>query len=345
MTEGKDLLTSIATTIKDYSGFATAKPLPEHIDKWLSQFDGAVQLPLLREMNHVLSKTYYSFDKVNRFLTHLLTAEKLVGKDHCAFWKSMHFLDIQKGGNSQRDLLAIFNGILKSSCGIGVTDCGKTPAAFVYVDDAIFSGNRVRRDIEEWLSSAAPNESKVHVVAIAVHSGGQHYANTRIQEHAKKIGKKVSITWWHAIELEDRKTSTNASDVLRSVRIPDVAAVQAYVAAMTHKQVLRTPGNLGTKSLFSSEDGRNLLEQEFLKSGVNIRSICSYLSATQRPLGHMTLETLGFGSLIVTFRNCPNNAPLALWVGDPWYPLFPRTTNSQTESRRMIERLLKGTFT
>jgi hypothetical protein len=42
----------------------------------------------------------------------------------------------------------------------------------------------------------------------------------------------------------------------------------------------------------------------------------------------MKLETLGFGSLIVTFRNCPNNAPLAFWVDSPWYPLFPRTTNS-----------------
>lgn len=30
---------------------------------------------------------------------------------------------------------------------------------------------------------------------------------------------------------------------------------------------------------------------------------------------------------MVTFRNCPNNCPLAFWVGDPWYPLFPRLNN------------------
>ncbi len=56
---------------------------------------------------------------------------------------------------------------------------------------------------------------------------------------------------------------------------------------------------------------------------------------------HMTLETLGFGSLVVTFRNCPNNAPLALWVGDPWYPLFPRTTNSQAEIVRLFRDLTR----
>jgi hypothetical protein len=41
----------------------------------------------------------------------------------------------------------------------------------------------------------------------------------------------------------------------------------------------------------------------------------------------MVLQTVGFGALIVTFRNCANNCPLGFWVDDPWYPLFPRKTN------------------
>ena len=117
--------------------------------------------------------------------------------------------------------------------------------------------------------------------------------------------------------------------------------MQAYVQAMKYEPTLRQPGNVGGKALFSSDEGKTLLEQEFLKAGARIRQICPNLGATQRPLGHMTLDTLGFGSLIVTFRNCPNNAPLALWVGDPWYPLFPRTTNSQTEIMRMFADLTK----
>jgi hypothetical protein len=53
----------------------------------------------------------------------------------------------------------------------------------------------------------------------------------------------------------------------------------------------------------------------------------------------MVLETLGFGSLIVTFRNCPNNTPLALWAGDPWYPLFPRITNTDTSLQNFVAML------
>ena len=66
---------------------------------------------------------------------------------------------------------------------------------------------------------------------------------------------------------------------------------------------------------------------------MRIREMCPHLNQYQRPLGNMVLDTLGFGSMIVTFRNCPNNAPLALWTGDPWYPLFQRTTNRDTSSR------------
>jgi hypothetical protein len=52
-----------------------------------------------------------------------------------------------------------------------------------------------------------------------------------------------------------------------------------------------------------------------------------YATAKAERVGNMVLSTLGFGSTIVTFRNCPNNAPLAFWAGDPWYPLFPRKIN------------------
>ena len=146
------------------------------------------------------------------------------------------------------------------------------------------------------------------------------------------------------MELEDRRAYASSSDVLRPASIPDTVEVKQYVEAMTYKPNLRIPGNVGSNSLFSSEEGRNLLEQEFLKAGVRIRQMCPNLGVTQRPLGHISLETLGFGSLIVTFRNCPNNAPLALWVGDPWYALFPRTTNSQTSLKRFMTMLAEEGF-
>jgi hypothetical protein len=342
MTERRKLLQSIAATAADYRVGELGPPTSEHVDRWVSQFDNSVQIGILREMNHVLDRTYFSLEQVAGFLEMLTKAEKLVGKDPRAFWSGVCFLDIQGGGNSQREMLELFTEVLRKSCSLNIRDCGKVPSTFIYLDDVIFTGNRVRRDLEEWIKTDAPADAKLHVVCIALHSGGQYYANDRIRMASRAAGKRLEVTWWRSIQLEDQKKNINRSDVLRPAEIPEDVAVKEYVKAMRYSPVLRRPGNVGTKGLFSSEEGRGLLEQEFLKAGVRIRQICQNLGDTQRPLGHSTLETLGFGSLIVTFRNCPNNAPLVLWVGDPWYPLFPRTTNSQTEVRRMFREFTTG---
>ena len=68
---------------------------------------------------------------------------------------------------------------------------------------------------------------------------------------------------------------------------------------------------------------------------MRIRGFCQNPNPIMRPLGFSSFG-VGFGSTIVTYRNCPNNAPLALWWGDPnahhnhpfsrWYPLLQRRT-------------------
>ena len=233
-------------------------------------------------------------------------------------------------------MLTLFGKVLKKKCGFATNECGAEPHAYVYLDDASFTGNRIRHDLEAWIVSDAPVEAKVHVITIALHRGGKYYAKREIRKVARKANKSIDLTWWRAIELEDRRAFTDASDVLRPVSIPEDAAVQALVDGMKYQPHLRAAGAIGENRLFSDDAGRQVLEQEFLKAGVRIRRMCPNLNIYHRPLGSSILETLGFGSLIVTFRNCPNNAPLALWVGEPWYPLFPRVTNTQTSRRRSM---------
>lgn len=342
MSERDDLLASMAHTARDYRSGEVASLTPARVDRWIGQFDSAVQLPILREMDHVLKRTYFSLARVTSFLRGLIRTERLVGTEPCAFWRNVNFLDIQGGGNSQTEMLALFNELLQENCGFGVAQCGGGGSSvFVYLDDAIFTGNRVRRDLEAWIRDEAPNKVALHIISIALHSGGQYYASGYIGKAAVATGKTIDVTWWRAIELEDRKAHSETTDVLRPTHIPNDPAVQAYVQAMRYPPTLRRPGSLGVNAVFATNAGRVLLEQEFLKAGVRIRQVCPNLGATQRPLGHITLDTLGFGSLIVTFRNCPNNAPLALWVGEPWNPLFPRATNSQTAIKRLFEDLTK----
>jgi hypothetical protein len=328
MSERSRLLKSIADTIADYRAGEIATPTLEHVDRWISQFLPEVQQPILAEMEHVLSRTYIKKANVETFLASVVTNPKLTGADPCAFWRGVTFLDIQGGGHSQHDMLTIFSDALQRECGFTIAQCGGPNAnTFLYLDDVLFTGNRILRDLTGWINSAAPQSATVHVITIGLHRGGQFYARGKIAQAATAAGKAIALTWWRIVEIEDRRAQTDSSDVLRPTIIPNDPATQAYVQSLGFAPVLRKPGSVGGNGFFSSEQGRGLLEQEFLKAGVHIRSICPHLGVYQRPLGNVVLKTTGFGSMIVTFRNCPNNAPLALWAGNPWYPLFARKTN------------------
>lgn len=341
MTERSTLLSSIAKTTADYREGDISAPTPEHVDRWVGQFDAGVQLPILREMNHVLKRTYFSRKAVQRFLDGLFEAKALAGDDPCSFWKDVELLDIQGGGASQSELVILFTRLLAKRCGSGVTGKPARPKAFLYLDDAIFTGNRIGSDLCSWIVKSAPTVTNLHIATVALHTGGQYYANKRIGAAAVEAVKDIKRAWWRAIALEDRKAYTDSSDVLRPVVLPDDPDIAKYVETLSYKPQLRAAGQVGANSLYSSDTARQLLEQEFLKAGVRIRKSSPYLNRYQRPLGNMVLETLGFGSLIVTFRNCPNNAPLALWAGDPWYPLFPRSTNRDTALKRLLAVLDK----
>ncbi|MDP7152635.1 MAG: hypothetical protein QGI70_16905 [Paracoccaceae bacterium] len=124
MAEHDDLLASIAATTADYRAGEIAAPTPDHVERWVNQFDAAVQEPILREMDHVLKKTYFSKETINGFLKGLIRNDQLVGNDPNTFWMAANFLDIQQGGGSQHDLLSVFDENLKAELGIGINECG-----------------------------------------------------------------------------------------------------------------------------------------------------------------------------------------------------------------------------
>ena len=336
MSERNILLASIATTISDYRRGELLAPNPGHVDRWVRQFDEEVQLPILFELNHVFKRTYISKQRVRKLFADLIQHRDLVGSNPFSFWRGVEFLNIQERGASQDELLDLFSEALEEQCGLGIVDCGANPHTFLYLDDAIFTGNTLLNDLIPWVDNFAPLDATIHIVSIVqTRGGGRWYAKGKIEDAANVAKKRIKLNWQCVMLLEDRKAYTNTSDVLRPVNLPNDPAVQAYVNSMQHKPHYRIPGHLSDNNLFTGEAGRHLLEQEFLKAGVKIKEDFfqrfQYEIPQVRPLGNMALEYLGFGSLVVTFRNCPNNNPLVLWAENNWYPLFPRKTNKDTQ--------------
>lgn len=324
----QQIIETILAKIADYRSAEIGPRTKQHIVQWANQFDAAVRDPLLAELAHVLEHTYFSRSDVEAFLTGIVKSEKIAGDDPCSYWRDARLLDIQQRGASQRELLSLFQDILERECGIRGTVARDGGDTFVYLDDALFTGNHVRRDIEAWVNDDAPTAADVLVIVVALHEGS-YYHQGELDKAIAKSGKKIKVHWWRCITLEDRKKYINNSDVLRPRAIPADAKVQEYVGSFKYDVALRTSDGRGNNKIFSSEEGRNLLEQVLLCKGVYIREICPHLGASLRPLGFTSLEMLGFGSTFVTYRNCPNNCPLAFWAGDPWVPLFPRKINEQ----------------
>jgi hypothetical protein len=332
MSERSDLLESIATTIKDYRAGEIAEPTPDHVDRWVRQFSDDIRVPLLREVNHVLKDTYLDRDSVSGFLGKLVKNTKLAGVTPCAFWRKSHFLQIQKNGHSQQEMLELFGQSLKKQCGITIDDCRQGANDYIYIDDVIFSGNRVGNDLTAWIQQDAPERATVHVIVTVIHRGGEYLTGKRLNDAVSASGKHIEIKYWRVKNIENRKYYKDDSEVLWPTAIPNDAQVKAY-ASRPQKfpfDPRKAGGRLGP---FSSEEGRQLLERELLIAGVKILALSRNPADILRPLGFSPFG-LGFGSMIVTFRNCPNNCPLALWWGDPeatsgpfhWYPLLARKT-------------------
>ena len=80
---------------------------------------------MLLELDHVLKRTYIPKVIVQEFLSSLLKNEALAGSDPCSYWEGVKFLDIQGGGNSQREMLRMFGVVLQEECGLVIDNCGE----------------------------------------------------------------------------------------------------------------------------------------------------------------------------------------------------------------------------
>jgi len=339
MDERHELLKSIAGTISDYRIGEFETPTVSHVNHWVCQFDDHVQVPILRELAHVLGKTYFSKQKITTLISAIVSSEKF-GIDNSEFWRNANFICFQQRGESQKYMLKFFDADIYKKFGFHIKSCGSQGGPFVYMDDVIFSGRRVGNDLCDWMSSNhAPVQAVVYILVLVTHTLGKWQLEERLKKHANEVKKDISFRVFDFASLENRKKYANNSEVLWPVALPKNDKLQDYINRQERFPfIARETGGELKINLFSSERGRQLLEREFLLAGIKIISACKEPKKIMRPLGFGEFG-LGFGATIVTYRNCPNNCPLALWWGDPhapdnhplskWYPLMPRKTYDQ----------------
>ncbi|PTY07973.1 hypothetical protein DB347_07065 [Opitutaceae bacterium EW11] len=319
----------------------------DRVMAWIEQFPQEHHVAVLSEMEHILRSCYVSKERMAQFLDGLAVNPGLTKKDPGKFWSKTYFLNIQQRGASQKDMVELLQANLDARDLSTLDESDQDTESFIYLDDVICTGNHLYRDLSAWIPTA-PQKCTVNIITAFIHTGGAYRALEKAKDTlktaAKTAGKEITFECW-AIppNVEDRRYYTNTSDVFRPKAPPDDERVVAYLKELEPEieaarakfgaavgLTWRAGDHIGKRKTFSSGRARALIEDQLLIAGCEVRSRCKHLGQSARPLGYQFLTTLGFGCTVVTYRNCPNNCPLAWWAGDPWFPLFPRRTNTET---------------
>lgn len=328
------LADELAKLLSDYREAENLNPKAENVLKWVSQFSTENQSNILEEMIHICQQRYLTKIEVDSFLTELVSNEDLT-KNNPIFWNNVSLLNIQKNGHSQKIMNKKFKKIIMEITGIDVAIDDNSKSHFIHVDDFLFTGSHLRHDLAEWFKTA-PENAKLDIIYIGYYKSAKFYIETKWLQSNNP--KNIDITFWRLIELENNTNCQNVSHVLWPIEnILDESNIKEFLQHQNGyklRDITQIPSKYCKKSLFSSEERRQILEKEFTIAGLKI--INNINGETHwKPLGFAAFNGLGFGAMLFSYRNCPNNAPLALWWGDwdsnvIWYPLLQRKTYAPT---------------
>lgn len=341
-----ELVDQLAATIRDYRKGEISPPTPQHVARWLGQFPEAVHHTMLEEFLFVWRSAYFSEERIRALLSSIASSPGPEGSKPEGYWRRCNFLRIQAESKSQERMLRAFGSCLQKEFGFGLDQCGAPGGPFVFLDDVLFTGDRIKRDMESWFPEA-PEYAQVRIVTLGAHTAGIDRLKDALERNGSRAAKRITVELKCLRVFEDRQEHADEADVLRPVRVPDGEAAASYyrqIVEAGYNMPARTPAATQKSPIFQSESGRQCLEEQLLLVGLRIIAACREPKRFMRPLGYHHPPSFGFGSLVVPYWNCPNNAPLALWWGDPsapeghslksWYPLLPRKTYEKASYTR-----------
>ncbi len=344
----QQLLQSIAATAADYRAGEIPVLRPEYVDSWVRQFaqfgfNEQHQLTILSETGRILNRFYINKERATAFCQNIIKNQATFGADPRLGVAGTKFLRIQRKGNSQNELLDLMAEAVQQQYGLRLEDCGAEPSRYVYLDDCIYSGNTVAHDLEGWLPDAT-ERVPLTILTFGLHSIGV----SRLYKVRNRFMQEKGIAVQHVaatnLQLKNNPSwDGNVSDCYWPREIAGVHDADEYIQELKRRReglrpgprLFRPNGNPYREEIFSSAEARDTIEYAFLRAGLHIMNLPQNANRNMRPMGYEYLESLGFGALPAFYRNISNNAPLALWWGDPnegyplnqWQPLFLRKPN------------------
>ncbi|WP_298943235.1 hypothetical protein [uncultured Psychromonas sp.] len=332
----EELCESIAGVISGYRNNEFGVYDAHHVKRWIEQFEVHERSIVLKETNKILKNNFITQKLFNNFIESAISSPKIAGNDKNSFWQNVSILEIQKNGDSQKELNELFCAQLKDEYEV-INPINKASNEFIYLDDFIFSGNRLYNDLQTWLTEKAPSKCSITIITIGWYVYGQYNTENRLNKLLKNIDKNIDIKFrsFERFRLENRLSGINRSEVFWPTScIESVDEIQSYLESKDYAPKFRVPN--GIKNRVFSRTRREEYEKIILKYGIKILGFSRNNNKMVKPLGYHFFNEIGFGSTMFSFRNCPNNNPLVFWWGDPeapahrpfskWYPLMQRNT-------------------
>jgi len=353
----KDKIDELSVILADYRAEELGFVIDEgHVRKWISQFDKSVQAVILSETVYILNKWYFHkndyedfFDLIFEFLKRKYATSEL------EVLKEITFVNLQKDGESQKRMLLCLDEKIKQKYGTSIIQDIVTPCdKYVYIDDGLYTGKRARKDLEE-IISVLPQGSKLDVFYMVAGMQGLRYVEERLKPKAESRNidfglyrmhplENIRFTdyWYEADGTYIESYSKEQTCLWPSISLSNDEKVKKYeeyiktLSEKYEKKLYRSGHWINDAGIFSSVENRNIVEQEFLKKGIEIVDSCNAATGMY-PLGYNLWPSFGFGSFTANYMNISNTCPLVLWWGnitkkgdalDAWYPLLPRRVNT-----------------
>lgn len=325
-----DLMRQIAAKLNDYRNPPQCGMSLDHVNRWINQFELNDRRFVLEETDRLMGIGYFSEDDYRRVISSIATDD-----ENESFFQTAAFLDIQNQGTSQSEFLDLlreycigqFNVITRMSQQQRVSSFRE----FIYVDDVSFSGAKAINDLTWFIEHFGLQNITILVYFL----GGHTYSTWKIKDQLEQrfVDRNISVGVGgdEFISVENQLRHSSSSEVLwpkeQSVSIPEWADGQVrYLGTYRNGYV--------ANKFFPDDQRRDRFETILTKIGFDILGHSQNPSDVIKPLGFSTFNGVGFGGTIFTFRNCPNNTPLAYWWGtylptgnralDCWYPLMKR---------------------